>query len=500
MGVKSTGLGKSLMRQRFRTSKNAHINTDGSIRHTHEVELSTEVSVTQQTDLEAFLADALLADTDFTAEKLNVTFVVDQELDLQKMVLEQISNEHMLVVPKRPHWDKNTTPQQLHALENAAFLTWRRSLAVLEDTKGLVMTPYERNIEVWRQLWRTLERSHLVVQIVDARNPLLFRCKDLDQHVQFLKKSHMLLVNKADLLSTAQRLAWAKYFEKEGIPFVFFSAAMARQLLEEEQWAEEQRNLELEQNKDSLFATGESDDEEERVPEEDKIYIDPQEGIPKEAQIIGALELLAFLTASCPPPIASKLNPEAKLTIGFVGYPNVGKSSTMNALVGAKKCSVGSTPGNVKIMIGKTKHFQTIHISPTQILVDCPGLVFPSFAATKAEMVVNGVLPIDQLRESLGPVSLITERIPKYYLEAVYGIKIVTRNTEGEVCNMMPTASEFLCSYAVARGYTKSSQGNPDESRAARYILKDYVSGKLLFVHPPPPTDAVSFNREVLCS
>ena len=27
-----------------------------------------------------------------------------------------------------------------------------------------------------------------------------------------------------------------------------------------------------------------------------------------------------------------------------------------------------------------------------------------------------------------------------------------------------------------ARGFTKSGHGNPDESRAARYILKDYVN------------------------
>ena len=40
-----------------------------------------------------------------------------------------------------------------------------------------------------------------------------------------------------------------------------------------------------------------------------------------------------------------------KTVIGFVGYPNVGKSSTMNALIGAKKVTVSSTPG-------KTKHFQ----------------------------------------------------------------------------------------------------------------------------------------------
>ena len=40
-----------------------------------------------------------------------------------------------------------------------------------------------------------------------------------------------------------------------------------------------------------------------------------------------------------------------KANIGLVGYPNVGKSSTINALVGAKCVAVGSTPG-------KTKHFQ----------------------------------------------------------------------------------------------------------------------------------------------
>jgi large subunit GTPase 1 len=36
--------------------------------------------------------------------------------------------------------------------------------------------------------------------------------------------------------------------------------------------------------------------------------------------------------------------------------------------------------------------------------------------------------------------------------------------------------------FSVARGFTKSSQGNPDESRAARYILKDYVNVSLTHV------------------
>lgn len=41
----------------------------------------------------------------------------------------------------------------------------------------------------------------------------------------------------------------------------------------------------------------------------------------------------------------------------------------------------------------------------------------------------------------------------------------------------------------------RSGQGNPDEARAARYILKDYVNGKLLFCHPPPGTSEKSFNE-----
>jgi large subunit GTPase 1 len=40
--------------------------------------------------------------------------------------------------------------------------------------EGKKVTPFEKNIEVWRQLWRVLERSDLVCQIVDARNPLLY--------------------------------------------------------------------------------------------------------------------------------------------------------------------------------------------------------------------------------------------------------------------------------------------------------------------------------------
>ena len=168
----------------------------------------------------------------------------------------------------------------------------------------------------------------------------------------------------------------------------------------------------------------------------------------------------------------------------------MGKSSTINALIGAKKVSVSSTPG-------KTKHFQTIHLSEKVILCDCPGLVFPNFAFTKADLVCNGVLPIDQMREFTGPVGLLTQRIPQRFLEAIYGITIKTRPIE-EGGTGIPTGEELLRAYAAARGFYTQGLGQPDESRAARYVLKDYVSGKLLFVRPPPGIqDDKAFNQEL---
>jgi large subunit GTPase 1 len=146
----------------------------------------------------------------------------------------------------------------------------------------------------------------------------------------------------------------------------------------------------------------------------------------------------------------------------------VGKSSTINAIIGEKRVSVSSTPG-------KTKHFQTIHLTPSLVLCDCPGLVFPTFSTTKADQVCNGVLPIDQLREHTGPCTLVAKRIPKGVLEATYGIRIRTVPIEDGGTGI-PTSAELCSTYAIARGYVRSSQGNPDEARAARYILKDYVN------------------------
>lgn len=378
------------------------------------------------------------------------------------------------------------------------------------------MTPFERNLEMWRQMWRVIERSDLIVQIVDARNPLLFRCKDLEIYVKEVdpRKRNLLLINKADMITESQRRAWADYFDESGVKYTFFSAALAFQTLqyveEDENEYEEQNlggdrpmddqlnsivgNLQLRDDKPEIMSDYDSDTGVSLDPNPIPLGIDPIPSVlnstseDPRTRILPASEVETLFLRQAP---ASTDNP-GRTTIGLVGYPNVGKSSTINALIKAKKVSVSSTPG-------KTKHFQTIYLSPNVVLCDCPGLVFPNFATTKAELVCNGILSIDQLREFTGPASLVTQRIPHGFLEAVYGIKIPIRPPE-EGGTGIPTGEELLNAYGRARGFAKTGVGEPDESRAARYILKDYVNGKLLFCTPPPrdpPIDIHEFNREL---
>jgi ribosome biogenesis GTPase A len=60
---------------------------------------------------------------------------------------------------------------------------------------------------------------------------------------------------------------------------------------------------------------------------------------------------------------------------------------------------------------GHTKHFQTIYLTPTICLCDCPGLVFPSLVEKNLQ-VLSGMFPISQVREPYTPVGYLAARIP----------------------------------------------------------------------------------------
>lgn len=537
------GLGRALIKERLQTGRG---NKRGDTwLHTSELNDGYDwgrlnlQSVTEQSSMDDFLATAELAGTEFVAEKLNIKFVpaearaglltAEEKTRLKKL---HEDNKHFLRIPRRPHWDESTSPDALQQAEKDSFLEWRRELAQLEEEQKLILTPFERNLEFWRQLWRVIERSDVVVQIVDARNPLLFRCLDLEAYVKEVSehKVNMLLVNKADLLTREQRRDWARHFQKEGLRAVFWSALAESDRLDAEEKGMEVDDPECEEsdpeeegqpdNEDSAQKGAAREEDMKVAAEEEEVDEEGEESATEEEQretvsvdeedwftcsedeqeegaavsssqssfhnssrLLHKDELLDMFMAVHSGPRCK----DGQLTVGLVGYPNVGKSSTINTIFRNKKVSVSATPGH-------TKHFQTLYVEPGLCLCDCPGLVMPSFVSTKAEMICSGILPIDQMRDHVPAVSHVCQLIPRQVLEGTYGINII-RPREDEDPDRPPTHEELLMAYGYMRGFM-TSHGQPDQSRSARYILKDYVSGKLLYCHPPPHINAEDFQPQ----
>ncbi|KAG8445121.1 hypothetical protein GDO86_010043 [Hymenochirus boettgeri] len=481
MGKKkaTSGLGRALIRERVQNQRG--LRAKDSWLHTSELNDGYDwgrlnlQSVTEQSSLDDFLATAELAGTEFVAEKLNIKFVPAEERsgllspeETSRISKLQEENKQFLSIPRRPAWNASTSAEILQQLERETFLQWRRQLAELEEEKKLILTPFERNLDFWRQLWRVIERSDIVVQIVDARNPLLFRCEDLECYVKDVnkQKENIILINKADLLTAEQRQTWATFFEKEGIKVVFWSALAEGQRLSAEGKGELE---EIKEHDGELLSEEESENEEqqEATPysqtlaydndtseeyedceedegwqtcSEDEERISPDKDhsrtlskvICNQSHLVERDELLEIFKSVH----TGQRIKKGQITVGLVGYPNVGKSSTINTILGNKKVSVSATPGH-------TKHFQ---------------------------------------------------RIPRYVLETIYGINII-RPREDDDQDRPPTSEELLRAYGYMRGFM-TSHGQPDQPRSARYILKDYVNGKLLYCHPPPGIEPSDFQPQ----
>ncbi|CAM6121655.1 unnamed protein product [Calypogeia fissa] len=460
-------------------------------------------SVLEVRDFDVVMEQAELAGRLFAANNPLPDLLINSEVNQENLSpSEQREQRHVeealhrasLVVPRRPKWIPGMTAEELDVEERKAFLSWRRGLARLEENEKLVITPFEKNLDIWRQLWRVLERSDLIVLVVDSRNPLFYRSPDLEAYVRELdrNKKVMLLLNKADLLTASSRQEWAAYFKSQGVPFLFWSAKAATAILEGKAESTTtdslQRSLVVEAD-DAINVFG-REELLQRLQKEAEAIVSLQREASKTAlskHVSGkSLDMNGDLVSEGqqgPAESRGNLETSRRVVVGFVGYPNVGKSSTINALVGEKKTGVTSTPG-------KTKHFQTLIINDKLMLCDCPGLVFPSFSSSKSEMVASGVLPIDKLTDHRGPVQVVADNVPRAALEAIYGISLPKPKLY-EDQSRPPSAAELLFVFAVSRGYFANG-GLPDETRAARLILKDYLSGKLPYCHSPPSTSDAS--------
>lgn len=318
-----------------------------------------------------------------------------------------------------------------------------------------------------------------VLKVVDARDPLFFISQDLCQYVKEVaeasgrRKSNVVLVNKADFLTTQQRKCWLDYFRNElpDLHVIFFSAVPSSGQSSGSEGAEKSAQ---------------------NGSEEDEDIVGPFVFLERAKQ----RHLLTCSQDNC-----KSADDDKAISIGMVGYPNVGKSSTVNRLLENKRVQtqVSATPG-------KTKHVQTHVLQTTDagrdrvVLVDGPGLVIPNLSMTKADMVLSGILPIDNLREDPAPCirKLLEDRVPFAVVARHYGIARGCldqsyRDTRSKGFDR--EARQLMSALALMRGYTKPG-GVPDDSRAARLLLKDLVSGKLRYCRAPPGVDQAQYSPE----
>lgn len=86
------------------------------------------------------------------------------------------------------------------------------------------------------------------------------------------------------------------------------------------------------------------------------------------------------------------------ISIGFVGYPNVGKSSVINTLKEKKVCKAAPVPGETKV-------WQYITLTKRIYLIDCPGTVHVKEGKDDVDSVLKGCVRAEKIDA------------PTYYIE-----------------------------------------------------------------------------------
>ena len=267
------------------------------------------------------------------------------------------------------------------------------------------------NLETWRQLWRVVEISDIILLIVDIRFPVLHFSPAFYDYCRKLEKDVILILNKIDLVETSVVIAWKHYFERTfpNLNIIMFSSSkqikfrkqkrQARDILGNEPSLEELEIKALAANiytarahrqlyecvrnivKDRVDLSSWSNFTEELLKKSTTTSIESTS-----LRMLDKLTLTNQETDEMHELISNTRLKRKKfsnnfITIGCCGFPNVGKSSLLNSLNGKKVVSVSRTPGH-------TKHLQTIFLTKTVRLCDCPGLVFPSLVSKPLQVII----------------------------------------------------------------------------------------------------------------
>lgn len=163
----------------------------------------------------------------------------------------------------------------------------------------------------------------------------------------------------------------------------------------------------------------------------------------------------------------SSLHADRKqVSVGFIGYPNTGKSSIINTLRKKKVCTVAPIPGETKV-------WQYITLMKRIYLIDCPGVVPPSQNDTPEDILLRGVCRVENVENPEQYIPAVLKRVQPRHLERTYGVK----NVQDPI--------EFLSVLARKAGKLLKG-GEPDLDGVAKTVINDFLRGKLPWFTPPP--------------
>lgn len=267
-----------------------------------------------------------------------------------------------------------------------------------------------------RQLEENAPLVDVVLEIVDARCPLASRNPDLMKLVAH--KPQVLILNKLDLADPSTTARWVAHFRREGR----FAVAL-----------------------DAVKGTG-------------------------------AKDVLAIVREAFAPTLAKWVEKGRKprpARVMAVGIPNVGKSSAINRLVGARKAAVGDRPG-------VTRGKQWVRIGADVELLDMPGILVPKFEDQRDGVILAAIGSIkeevfDQRMVAGALLPVLWEKAPAALAER-FGLRELAAEPEANL--------EALGRH---RGLIRAGDVVEIE-KAAALVLREFREGRLgrISLQEPP--------------
>ena len=359
---------------------------------------------------------------------------------LQENNISEYSNLYQLI-------EESKSNQNLYNIELDEYLNINKEKKNLEKKLNIINKDLSRKAYI-KILDQVIENSDVILEVLDARDPLICRNLELENKIKNNKKKLILVLNKIDLIPIQNAIDWQKYLSNE-FPCILFKSNT------------QIKNTNLSQS--NLF---------DKNIKEKKEYI---ENILKGNKSIGNEELLNILKNYSRIDIGIKSN----IVVGVIGIPNVGKSSLINSLTRGKNVGVSNIPGY-------TKGLQEIILDNNLRLLDCPGIVM----SNNENNILYNIIRTEDIKEPIEVVSKILKKIEQEYFLKTYNLDIsILKGSELTVEKIIYLVGEKMKKYKKG--------GIVDLDKSARIIINDWNLGKLKYYSVPPGIDKKIYDEQL---